>query len=433
MRAVIAFVIRNWPLKLAAILLATALYAGIVVSQSARTWPGQVSIEPVNQPTDAFILDVMPEVTGIRYLAPVDAANRLSSASFTATVDLASVDPRSAAPYVSVPVVVTATDPRVQVVDYSPQRVQIRIDPLVDAIVPVVVDRGTLPDGLSASAAVATPSEVTVTGPRTQVERVVSALARVRIQPAGLDVNEEVDLIAVDGRAEPVSQVDLAPQSAHVRIDVSSSSTTRTIPVSPVVAGDPATGYEIVSAAADPALVTVQGDAATLADITTLSTRPVSVAGARDDVVKTVALDLPAGVTVGGATKAKVTVQVRERKGTRSLSAGIRIVGARDDREYLLSVDQVAVTLGGSLAALDAIDAAAFTVSIDVSALGEGSHMVRVVVRLPPGVTLVATNPALVGVTVTINATPTPTPTPTPPPPTPPPSPTPTVEPSAAP
>jgi YbbR domain-containing protein len=426
MRAVVDFVIRNWPLKLAAILLATALYAGIVVSQSARTWPGLVSIEPVNQPADAFILDVMPEVTGIRYVAPVDAANRLSSASFTATVDLASVDPRSTAPYVSVPVVVTATDPRVQVVDYSPQRVQIRIDPLVDATVPVVVDRGTLPEGLSASAAVAVPSEVTVTGPRSQVERVVSALARVRIQPAGLDVNEDVDIVAVDGRADPVSQVDLAPQTVHVRIDVSSSATTRTIPVSPVVAGDPAAGYEIVSAAADPALVTVQGDAATLADLTAISTRPVSVAGARDDVVKTVALDLPAGVTVGGATKATVTVQVRERKGTRSLSAGIEIVGARDDRAYELSVDRIAVTLGGSLAALDAIDAAAFTVSIDVSDLGEGSHVVRVSVPLPPGVTLVATNPALVGVTVTIHPTP-------PPPPTLSPSPTPTVEPSVAP
>jgi YbbR domain-containing protein len=432
MRAAAAFVVRNWPLKLAAILLATALYAGIVVSQNARTWPGQVSIEAVNQPADAFILDVLPEVTGIRYLAPVDAANRLSSASFTATVDLASVDPRSGAPFASVPVVVTATDPRVQVVDYSPQRVQIRIDPLVDATVPVIVERGTLPDGLSASDAVTTPTEVTVTGPRTQVERVVSAVARVRVQPAGLDVNEDVDLVAVDGRSDPVSQVDLSPTTVHVRIDVSSSSTTRTVPVTPVVSGDPATGYEIVSAAADPALVTIQGDAGTLADITTISTRPVSVTGARDDVVKTVALDLPAGVTAGGATKAKVTVEVRERRGTRSLSAGIEIVGARDERAYELSVDRVAVTLGGSLAALDAIDAATFTASIDVSGLGEGSHVVRVAVQLPPGVTLVATNPALVGVTVTVH-TPPPTPSPPPPAPTPTPTPIPTVEPSVVP
>jgi YbbR domain-containing protein len=191
--------------------------------------------------------------------------------------------------------------------------------------------------------------------------------------------------------------------------------------VSPVVAGDPASGYEIVSASADPALVTVQGEAAALADLTTISTRPVKVAGAKADVVRTVALDLPPGVTAGEATKATVTVQVRQRKGTRSLSAGIEIVGAHPDRAYELSVDRVAVTLGGSLAALDTVDAASFTVSIDVSTLGEGSHVVRVVVSLPPGVSLVATNPALVGVTVTVHT----------PPPVP--SPSPTIEPSLAP
>lgn len=413
MRAVVAFIVRNWPLKLAAILLATALYAGIVVSQNARTWPGQVPIEPLNQPSDAFILDVLPDVTGVRYLAPVDAANRLSSASFTATVDLGSIDARSGAPFVSVPVVVTATDPRVQVVDYSPQRVQIRIDPLVEATVPVVVERGTLPEGLSASDPVVTPSEVTVTGPRTQVDRVVSAVARVRIQPAGLDVNEDADLVAVDGRADPVSQVDLSPSTVHVRIDVSSSSTTRTVPVSPVVAGDPASGFEIVSAAADPPLVTVHGDAAALSDVTAIATRPVSVAGATDDVVRTVALDPPKGVTLGATTKVTVTVQVRERRGTRSLSAGIVLVGAREDRSYELSTDRVAVTLGGSLAALDAMDAAAFTVSVDVSALGEGSHVVTVIVSLPPGVTVVSRSPAEIGVIVTIHVRPaTPTPAP---------------------
>ena len=95
-----------------------------------------------------------------------------------------------------------------------------------------------------------------------------------------------------------------------------------------------------------------------------------------------------------GAAKATVTVQVRERKGTRSISAGIEIVGARNDRAYELSVDQVIVTFGGSLVALDAIDAGAFTVTVDVSNLGGGSHVVRVVVPLPSGATLVATNPA---------------------------------------
>ncbi len=413
MRAAIAFVVRNWPLKVAAILVATALSAGIVVSQNARTWPGQVPIEPLNQPANAFILDVLPDVTGIRYLAPVDAANRLSSASFTATVDLGAVDARAGAPFVSAPVIVTATDPRVQVVDYSPQRVQIRIDPLEDATVPVVVDRGALPTGLSASDPVATPAEVTVTGPRSQVDQVVSAVARVRIQPAGLDVNQDVDLVAIDGRGDPVSQVDISPPRAHVQVSVSSSSTTRTLPISPVVAGTPASGYEVVSAAADPPLVTVQGDAAALAPLTAIPTRAVSVAGARTDVVRTVALVPPQGVTLGATTSATVTVHLRLVQGTRSLSAGIELNGTHSVSSYELSVDRVAVTLGGPLAALDAVDAATFTASIDASALAEGPNVVPVIVTPPAGLAVVSVDPPQVTVTVTVHL-PSPSPTPFP-------------------
>ena len=46
MRRVLDLVIRNWPLKLAAILLATFLYAGLVLSQSAQVWPGSIPIVP---------------------------------------------------------------------------------------------------------------------------------------------------------------------------------------------------------------------------------------------------------------------------------------------------------------------------------------------------------------------------------------------------
>ena len=51
------FLVRNWPLKLAAIVLATALYSGLVLSQNARLWPNPVPIRAENQPENAFLLD----------------------------------------------------------------------------------------------------------------------------------------------------------------------------------------------------------------------------------------------------------------------------------------------------------------------------------------------------------------------------------------
>ena len=45
-RLVLAFILRNWPLKLGAVFLATVLYAGLVLAQNTRTFPARVPIEP---------------------------------------------------------------------------------------------------------------------------------------------------------------------------------------------------------------------------------------------------------------------------------------------------------------------------------------------------------------------------------------------------
>ena len=43
-------IVHNWPLKVAAIVLATLLYAGLVASQDSNTYPGPITVTPVNQP-----------------------------------------------------------------------------------------------------------------------------------------------------------------------------------------------------------------------------------------------------------------------------------------------------------------------------------------------------------------------------------------------
>ena len=45
MRRALDFLLRNWPLKLGAILLATVLYSGLVLAQNVRTWTGQVPVD----------------------------------------------------------------------------------------------------------------------------------------------------------------------------------------------------------------------------------------------------------------------------------------------------------------------------------------------------------------------------------------------------
>jgi YbbR domain-containing protein len=399
-RRAVGFVVHNWPLKLAAVLLATLLYAGLVLSQNAQSWRGRVPIIPLRQPATAVLLTTLPDVTSIRYFAPSDAASRLSSSSFTATVDLSDVVVNPEAPFVTAKVEVTATDPRVQILDFEPQAIRVQLDPLVSKEVPVDVDRGPVPPGLEVRDPVVSSSTVTVSGPESVIKLVSAAQARVVIQPTGIDVDQDVDLVAIDASGQVLAPVDVEPPSVRVQVRVGSQLESKTLPVNPVVIGTQAAGYEIDGIEVTPTVISVEGEADALADLVMIDTAPVSISGAVEDVARTVDLVLPDGVASLGPSTARVVVRLRPATGTRTISAGVLLSNARLDRTYALSTDQVAVTVGGAVADLAALNGRTFTAIADVGDLEFGSHDVPLRVVLPSRLTLVAISPPRVVVTV---------------------------------
>ena len=412
MRQAIAFVVRNWPLKLAAILLATLLYAGLIVSASAETFQGRIPIQLINQPPDTFVLGDVADVTTVRYLAIGSDRPQVTSSSFTATVDLAAAVAVPGAPSISLPVVVQSVDPAIQVIDFAPSRVAIRLDPLVTREVPVTVDFGTVPPGLDVRDPVVSQDPVMVSGPDSAVRNVSAALARVRLDPSGIDVNETVGLVPIDALGEVVAGVDVQPNTVRVTIQIGSQLSTKTLPVNPVVAGTPASSVEITSVEVQPSLVTVEGEADALAGLVSIATRPVAISGATTDVEATVGLDLPDGVAALGVDQVRVTIAIRPRTGTRTFEAGVLVVNGGPDLVYRPVIDRVLLTVGGTLEALDAVDPTRIAALLDVATLGLGTIAVPVTARLPAGVTLVSASPPEVSVTVTPLATPAPSPSP---------------------
>jgi len=413
-RRIVRFVFRNWPLKLAAIVLATLLYAGLIVSASAETFPGHIAIQVLNQPGNAFIIGNLDDVTSIRYLAIGTNRPTVTTASFTATIDLASVPVVAGSPPVSVPVIVRATDSgSIQVIDFSPSRIQVRLDPLVTKTVLVQVAHGTVPEGLDVREPVVSQESVTVSGPDSSVVLVAAAEARVRIQPSGIDINQVVDLVAVDARGDVVPTVELLPSSVRVTIQIGSQLATRALPVNPIVAGSPAAGVVVAGITAAPQLVTVEAESAVLATLVKIDTQPVSIAGATADVVADVKLDLPPGVSALGVTTVRVTVSLRPQLGTRSFQLGVGLRNADPTTHYDLGAGQVVVTVGGPLTALNALNGAALVATVDVAGLSPGTHTLAADVRLPTGLTVVAGSPPEVIVTVTPAPTLSPSPTPT--------------------
>ena len=173
MSRIVRLVFHNWPLKLAAIVLATMLYVGLVVSQSVQELPSSIRVDAQNIPTNASLGDKLPEVSQIRYIAVGDASARASADSFKATIDLANVNPEATLP-TFVPIRVESVDPRFTVVSYEPRGINVQLDPLkTKGNVPVTVSPGTIPPGLDVRPPVVNPATVTVRGPASAVDRVV--------------------------------------------------------------------------------------------------------------------------------------------------------------------------------------------------------------------------------------------------------------------
>jgi YbbR domain-containing protein len=405
----LGFVVHNWPLKLAAIALATLLYAGLVLSQNARVWPGPIPIQVLHQPTSAFIIGALPDVHDVRYFAPVGVADRLSSAAFAASVDLSNAPIDTSQPFLARVDLKGPTG--VSILDFTPRQIFVQLDPLVTRTVPIRVTHGTVPEGLVLLDTQVSQTTATVSGPQSVVTRVVAAEARVRIQSSGIDVDQLVDLVPVDGRDEVLTPVQLSPTSVRVRIPVGSPITTKSVPVTAVVAGTPADGFVVASTTIAPPVATLTGQAATLTGLTAVQTKPVDVGGATTTVSKTVGLEVPAGLTTVGDQTFSVTVTLRAASSSRSFSAGLVVIGAESNRTYTLGVDHVLVTLGGGDQALNQVDAATFAASINVAGLTAGSHEVDVRAVPPSGLKLLAVSPSRITIFVSEMATPPPSPT----------------------
>jgi YbbR domain-containing protein len=409
-RRVLARVVHNWPLKLAAIGLATLMYGGLVLSESTQTFSGVIPVTANGQPDDTFRLTPLDPVTLIRYFAP--AGVPVTGSSFSATIDLSHIDTQAGA--TSVPIEVTSPDTRIHVLGYEPRFMSVQLDPLDQTSVPVQVARGTVPAGLDLGDTTVDPKVVTVSGPRSIVRQVVAVRADVQIQPSGIDVDQDIQLVPIDSLGDAVRSVDVRPTTARVTIPVFSDRQTRSMPVDPIVSGEPAAGFEIASVTVDPQIVLVEGDADQLAGLVSVDTAPIPMTGVSADLTVEAQLALPTGVVAVGDQPIRVSIKLREVTETRTFSAGLRLVGTRRDLTYDVGLDRVIVTIGGLSADLDRLAGSDLVVDLDVTGLGPGSVDVPVSIDLPTGPTLVSANPATVSVTIGLSPTPSPPVEPTP-------------------
>ena len=404
-RRVAGFIVHNWPLKVAAIVLATLLYAGLVASQDSSVYPGPIPVVAVNAPAGTTVINQLRVLDQIRYIAPA-GVGRLRADDFRATVDLAGMKPTGAP--ISVRVSVTVADPRVTILDIQPRSIQVELDEVSSLSVPVNVVQGPPAVGIQVGETVYTPKNVTITGPSTAVKRVVAVRVNVALDPNGINFDRDVQADPVDAANEVVTGVNVDPRTVHVTVPQFRNKQSRTVPVNPVLTGSPGPGFRISAVEATPLVVSVEGSSDQLATLPEADTAPIAVFGATRDVTVTVVLSLPPGVVPVKSDTVTVVVRIVPVTETRTFAAGFRLDGRAPGFDYALADNTVLLTLYGSTADLDRLAAAPLVVGLNVAGLTAGTHNLPVVPSLPSGVTVAALTPATITVTIVSTASPSP-------------------------
>lgn len=406
-----SWLLRNWALKLGAVALATVLYTGLVYSGSfAEDSARSIPVRGVDQPTTYVNIGPPLRTVDIRYRIERDQA-RPTVDSFSASIDLSRYDTQRPGEPQLLPIKVSALGQGITVLSFTPTQVSVTLDTLDTRIVPVAVDRGSVPDGLDIGIPRVTPDGVQVKGASSRLNQVVRALAHVSIDASGISVDREFDLVPVDVDGQRVEAVELTPNSVHISIDVTAVQTNKTVQVRPALSGSPANGSEIDGVTVDPTTVTLRGTPDVLSSITEVATEPIDVDGVARTTTYERPLVVPDGATLVAGTPegAKVTLTVRAASGSRTFTTGIVCRGAAAGNACLPQLDRLAVTLSGPLALLDGLDPADLTPFVDVAGLAPGPHDVQPQLSLPKGLDLVSISPASVRILIQAPATPAPT------------------------
>jgi YbbR domain-containing protein len=394
----------DFPLKAVAVVIAVVFWVAITQNAAPRlvtvAFDGRIPVErPDNVPAGYVLRGQLGDV-GVTLRGPSGIADRVALSDLRATLDVKTLTLGQAEPQ-DARVSVTVARDGVEVVDVLPATVSVRLERVTSRSVPVQPRfANSPPSGARAGDAAVSPTEVKVTGPESDVARIVSVLATVGFGDAQTDIETSSPAIPVDAAGQPIDGLQVDPGVVVVKVPVLPIATTRTVPVVFTLRGVVAPGYWVVGVAMDPFAVTVRGDETVLTTLDRIETLPIDVGDLRATKTLTVGLSLPTGVTLLRPTDVNVTVTVQPLAGTRVFSSAVLVLGLSANQTAELDLSNVAVLVAGPVPTLANVPPEQVIATVDVGGRGPGSYTLDVTVRVPAGVSVQTVQPTRVTLTI---------------------------------
>jgi len=405
-----AVLLRLWS-NLGTFLLAFAIAFAVWISavvaadpNEERDFPTPLALQVHGLASDLVLIGTLPEQVLLRLSAPPSLWDRLTSRSDTMEVyiDLAGLGPGEH----SIPVQVRSELRPFRVVQVTPGEISIQLEALAMEELEITAQiEGAPALGFELDAVSLDPEVATVSGPAPLMARVAGLVATLDVSDASETVRAAATLQAVDGAGNVLSGLTIGPDQVEIEQAIVQAGGYRDVAVKVETIGQPASGFRITSISVNPPVVTLfSAETEIVAALPGyVSTVPLDLSFAEEDMVTRLSLNLPQGIiVVGEQQNVEVMIGIAPIETSILLNVQVEVLGLDTGLEAELSPATVSVILSGPLATLQSLVGDDIRLFVDLTGLQTGTHQVEPEAEIvPPDVQFSSVIPSSIEVVIT--------------------------------
>lgn len=378
----------NWGTKLLALIIAVALWAGLITQDPTLTREKQFNDVTVNVigadslKRNGFIVvedvNAVLDNVQVRVSVPQGQYTTVQASNYSIRVDLSRI---TKAGEQEVRILSTNSTAYGTVTEIDPPTVTLTVDEYVTRYrIPVtVVAEGTPPEGFYAANPSTDPPTIAVSGPRTLVERIVSAqvVANQSTLPAQEGtVRRALSFVLVDESGAAIQSDMLQVTSESVLLDSiiveQTIYTQRTVVMSDLglVTGQPAEGYEVKGVYITPATVTIAGREAAISDMNILyADNTVNINGLTGSVSKSLKVRQPSTIKYASTDSISVAVEIGPIITTQAFEARVQLEGLSPALREVGGIRTAVVHITGAMPWLNSLSSNDIVLSCDLAGI----------------------------------------------------------------
>lgn len=376
-------------------------------------YPSPIKVETVGLDPSLIINGSVPQEVQVTLRAPRSIWDQLIAKpeSIRAVLDLSGLSAGEHNLEIQIQVALRP----VRVVTVSPATIPLTLEPLVTRTLALDLSLlGQPAVGYQAGEPTLDPKEVVIAGPQSRISQVARLRVSVRLDGVRESVDQSIKVEPLNQNNQPVSGLNIYPETARVTVPVSQQGGFRDMAVKVITRGQVASGYRLDNISVFPPVITVySSDPAVVKALPgAVETQPLDLQGVKENMTTRLSLDLPAGVSIVGEQTVLIQAGVSPIESSLTLSGEkVEVIGLPTGVTAQISPATVDVILSGPLPLLDTLTRQDVRVTVDVTGLNAGTY------QLTPKVEILISNvtvESLLPGTVEVVLAPSPTPTPKP-------------------